>query len=313
MPDAPDLSGDERRARRRRRRRQVIRRRIVTSVVVVGAVAGGAFLIARTAGSHGSVQEGRTTAPPAGDGPPKDRTTSTPGQTDDEAVDRALQRYVSLGLPVYRGGGKGKYVALTFDDGPGPMSSQVVDKLESHGFRATFFLCGTNVAGHRDVIRREARVGALGDHTWSHPDLVRLPLADARSQMRSTQSAITAASGVPTRLFRPPYGSHNRGIDREARAAGMLTVLWSVDTRDSLGASWDEILATLKRGTTPGAIILMHENHGQTQKALNRYLPWLRRQGYTAVTVPELLALDPPPVDTVRREARALGGTRGGS
>ncbi len=313
MLDAPDLNGDERHARRRRRRRQVIRRRIVTSVVIVGALAGGAVLVARTTGSHGSAQGGPTATSTVKEPTPEKPTTSTQGETDDEAVDRALERYVSLGLPVYRGGGKGKYVALTFDDGPGPMSPQLVDKLESHGFRATFFLCGTNVAGHRAVIRREARIGTLGDHTWNHPDLVRLPLADARLQMRSTQSAVTAASGVPTRLFRPPYGSHNRAIDREATAAGMLTVLWSVDTRDSLGASWDEILATLKRGTAPGAIILMHENHGQTQKALNRYLPWLQRQGYTAVTVPELLALDPPPVDKVRREARASGGARGGS
>lgn len=309
MPDAPDLSADERRTRRRRRRRRAIRRRIVTSVVIVAALAGGAVVIARTTAAHRPAQAGTVTAPH--DPPPAAVTTSGPGAPDDDAADRALRRYISSGRPVYRGGGKGKYVALTFDDGPGPMSAQLVDKLEAHGFRATFFLCGTNVAAHREVIRREARIGALGDHTWNHPDLVRLPLAEARLQMRSTQSAVTAASGVPTRLFRPPYGSHDRAIDREAKAAGMLTVLWSVDTRDSLGASWDEILATLERDTAPGAIILMHENHGQTQKALNRYLPWLKRQGYTAVTVPELLALDPPPAHTDRRDARAPARPQG--
>ncbi len=318
MPRVPILTDDDRHYRRRRRRRKVmIRRTIALVVVVVLAVSGtlGAVRMARSdTAPPGSATTSATTEPvdptpsrpaPKPTSPPKEPKPEVP---DTAATDAAVKRYIALGLPIYRAGGSGKYVALTFDDGPNLMSDETVEKLETYGFRATFFLCGKNVASREAIIRRETRVAALGNHSWSHPDLVRLPLSEARSQIRDTQAAVAKASGQPVRLFRPPYGSRNQAIDREVMKAGMLTVLWDVDTRDSLGASWEEILATLKQGTKPGAIILMHENHGQTQKAINRYLPWLKRQGYEVVTVPELLALDPPPVAQVRRDARVFGG-----
>lgn len=92
----------------------------------------------------------------------------------------------------------------------------------------------------------------------------------------------------------------------------MLQVLWSIDSEDSAGASWDRMLVTMKRDIHPGAIILLHENRGQTEKAMNRFIPWLRRNGYTVVSVPELLVLDRPSVTQVQSDARRYAGVTGG-
>jgi peptidoglycan/xylan/chitin deacetylase (PgdA/CDA1 family) len=213
----------------------------------------------------------------------------------------ALERFVRLGLPLYCGGPRGRYVALTFDDGPGPYSRVAVRILARAGARATFFLVGRNLAYWPRVPREEARVAALGDHTWSHPRLLGLPDAQVQMQLRRARTAIARASGVRVRLFRPPYGRHGRRIDALVRRDGMLEVLWSVDTRDSEGAPWSAIAATVRRGLYPGAIILMHENRGQTIRALKfAILPMLRRRGYRAVTIPQLLALDPPDTADLR-------------
>jgi peptidoglycan/xylan/chitin deacetylase (PgdA/CDA1 family) len=90
----------------------------------------------------------------------------------------------------------------------------------------------------------------------------------------------------------------------------MLQVMWTQDSRDSLGAPWTEILSRSKQFITPGSIILLHENRGQTAKAVNRLLPEIRRRGFKAVTVPELLALNPPDLAQVRSDAGARTGTR---
>jgi peptidoglycan/xylan/chitin deacetylase (PgdA/CDA1 family) len=153
-------------------------------------------------------------------------------------------------------------------------------------------------------VRAEARIGALGDHTWHHLDLTRLTQAQRRAELLSTRRAIASAAGVRVMLMRPPYGARNRQVDALARRLGMLDVLWSIDSRDSEGASWQQILTTVVADLRPGAIILFHENHGQTLKAVHRLLPVLRRRRLRAVSVPELLALDPPSLAQVRLDAR---------
>jgi peptidoglycan-N-acetylglucosamine deacetylase len=152
-----------------------------------------------------------------------------------------------------------------------------------------------NLADWPRLPRAETSRAALGDHTWMHPHLPALPSRDIAAEVARTKQAIEALTGVPVVLFRPPCGAHDARVDREARALGLLEVLWSIDTRDSEGASWRRIAATVAADLRPGAIVLMHENHGQTIRALKfRILPLLRRRGYKTLTIPELVALDPP-------------------
>ena len=103
-------------------------------------------------------------------------------------------------------------------------------------------------------------------------------------------------------------------VDDELRAArlGMLEVLWSIDSRDSEGATWTEMLRNVKAELRPGSIVLFHENRGQTLKVINRLLPWMRRRGLRSVSVPELLAMDPPSDAQVRADERGPHTVSGG-
>lgn len=228
-----------------------------------------------------------------------------------EAQQRAaVARVAALGVPIYEAGRQGKYVALTFDDGPGPYTGKVLDELRKYRFRATWFVNGKNFARWGDTLRREAREGAVGDHTWSHPYLPDVPVGRQISEVSRSAAAARRITGTDITLFRPPYGSTTRELGAWMQRRGMLQVLWSTDSRDSLGAGREEIPRLSKQGVRPGAIILLHENRGQTYWAVNRLLPWIKKQGYTAVTVPELLALNPPNLRAVRARAGSGVGFR---
>ena len=234
-------------------------------------------------------------------GQPLMRTRSAGSKEEGE-----IRRLLRLGLPLYCGGDRRRYVALTFDDGPGPYTPLALRILRRDHARATFFLVGRNLSFAGRLPRTERALGAIGDHTWTHAFLPGLSLTAMDAQLAETQSALARSSGAPVQLFRPPYGAHTAAIDAEARRLGMLEVLWSVDSRDWAGAPWDRIANTVERDARPGSIVLMHENHGQTIRALKfAILPTLRRRGFIPVSVTQLLALDPPTPSQVREGLRA--------
>ena len=213
-----------------------------------------------------------------------------------------LRTLMHMGLPLYCGGDRHRYVALTFDDGPGPYTALALRILRRDRAHATFFLVGRNLRAARGLPRAERFLGAVGDHTWTHAFLPGLSLPAMDAQLAKTQTSLAQTTGAPVQLFRPPYGAHTPAIDAEARRLGMLEVLWSVDSRDWAGARWDRIADTVERDARPGSIVLMHENHGQTIRALKfLILPMLRRRGFTPVSVTQLLSLDPPTLTQVRR------------
>ncbi len=221
-----------------------------------------------------------------------------PPRLEGRGPERAELRFLlRLGLPVRCGGRRSRDVALTFDDGPGPYTALALRILRRAHLHATFFLVGKELPYRPWAPRAELRVGALGDHTWTHRFLPALPLATVREELAATRDAIERATGTPVELFRPPYGASDARIARVAASLGMVEVLWSVDTRDSEGATWSEIVATVAREARGGSIVLLHENRGQTIRALRfGIVPLLRRRGLVAVTVPQLLALDPPSI-----------------
>lgn len=218
-----------------------------------------------------------------------------------------IRRLVALGLPVYCGGPHGHAVAFTFDDGPGVYTHYALRKLAQAHERATFFDVGKSIRAWPGWLRREARLGALGDHTMHHPDLVARAPAQARAEIAGAQRLIARGSQTPVELFRPPYGAHDRAVDAIVRRLGMIEVMWSVDSADSLGANYAQIIANVERGLRPGAIIEMHENRGQTIRALTTLLPALRRRHLQSVSVVRLLETDPPSVAQVRRGEGACG------
>lgn len=144
-------------------------------------------------------------------------------------------------------------------------------------------------------------MAAIGDHTYTHPDLATLAAADVTTQLARTAQMIRAGTGQPVDLWRPPYEATNPSVVRIAQHLGLLEVLWSVDSADSLGANWARIIQRVEGGLRPGAIIELHENRGQTIRALTTLLPYLHRRHLRSVSIPELLASDPPTPAQLRR------------
>jgi peptidoglycan/xylan/chitin deacetylase (PgdA/CDA1 family) len=241
---------------------------------------------------------------------------SAAGSAEESAQAREIRRLIALGRPIYCAARRGNEVALTFDDGPGPYTRLVIAKLRKHGIRATFFVVGRNIQLVKDprgssIVRDERTVGALGDHTFTHPLLTSLAPIEAEREIVRTRAALARASGGPVFLFRPPYGAHDARIDSVARAHGLLEILWNVDSADSLGANYAAIERNVIAGLRGGSIILMHENHGQTVRALLGIFAALQHRHLRAVSVPQLLRDDPPSVAQVRSGSAGCGVSGG--
>ena len=218
-----------------------------------------------------------------------------------------IRRLAKLGFPIYCAGPRGNAVAFTFDDGPGPYTHYALKKLTQAHERATFFVVARSMSYFPGWLGKELKVAAIGDHTATHPVLPSLSPAQIDWQITSTRQKIEDTIGRPVYLFRPPYGALDTTVLHTAERLGLLTIMWTVDSADSLGANWAGIIHNVEAGLHPGAIILMHENRGQTIRALTTLLPVLHRRHLRSVSLPELFATDPPSVAQVRGGQPACG------
>jgi peptidoglycan/xylan/chitin deacetylase (PgdA/CDA1 family)/fibronectin type 3 domain-containing protein len=176
-------------------------------------------------------------------------------------------------------------VALTFDDGPGPYTKDIVKVLKKYDAHATFFVTGSRVKSNSSVLKLAVKNGnEIGNHTYSHPHLTGLSSAARKQQIRKTNDAVKAACGVTPKVMRPPYGSTNASVGADV---GMPVIIWSVDTLDwrtrSSAATVRSVLSA-----RDGDIILMHDIHGSTKDATERFVAELTKRGFQLVTVSEL-------------------------
>ncbi len=219
------------------------------------------------------------------------------------AQHRAVERLISFGVPIYCAGGRGHYVGLTFDDGPSILTPRFQTLLRAAGARATFFIVGGNMVSPTlaALARSDTKLGALGDHTWSHANLKALGDSQVDEEIGRAKRAIVDATHAPVLVFRPPYAAHDSTVGTVTRKYGMLEILWNTDSRDWAGDRWQQIGDNVVAGLEPGSIVLMHDTREESIKALRDViLPELRRRHLTAVTLPELFALDPPSASQVR-------------
>ena len=151
-------------------------------------------------------------------------------------------------------------------------------KLEQAHERATFFVVGKSIEAWPGWISRELKVATLGDHTFTHSDLLEMPLSEVATELQTDRRLIERDSGQSVDLFRPPYGAQDQSVNQVASHLGLLDIMWSMDSRDSLGANWAGIIKNVESDLRPGAIILMHENRGQTIRALTTLLPVLHHR-----------------------------------
>jgi peptidoglycan-N-acetylglucosamine deacetylase len=186
-----------------------------------------------------------------------------------------------------------KLVALTFDDGPYPVTTPLLlQVLRDADVAATFFLIGRDAEQYPGLTRAIARGGhEIADHTLTHPDLDRLPEAAVAGELRAGAASLERIAPDPAerRLFRPPHGRYTLATIRVAQAAGFDTILWSDDPGDWRAVPLAELRDHLLSRATAPEIVLLHSGRPATVAALPLVIAAYRRAGFRFVTVGELL------------------------
>ncbi|UWP58039.1 polysaccharide deacetylase family protein [Ruminococcus gauvreauii] len=191
---------------------------------------------------------------------------------------------------VYEPDKESKMIALTFDDGPGKYTSELLDILEANGAKATFFMLGECIDEYgADTIPRMKELGCeLGNHSFSHPNLKSLDEAGIKDQFDRTDQAIAQyAGGDVATLARTPFGSQDETI---TGAIGKPCIYWSLDTLDWETKNVDSNIAAVLDNVSDGEIVLMHDIWPTTVESCKTIIPKLVEQGYQLVTVSELAA-----------------------
>ena len=190
-----------------------------------------------------------------------------------------------------------RVIALSYDDGPSAANTpELLDIFAAAGAHATFFVVGSEVARHPELAARIAESGhELGNHSFSHANPRHLDEDGLRLEVQSATRAIAQAA-VPPMLFRPPFGKRPRTAARVCASLGLTTVLWSVDSGDTMPFSVSRIVREVVDRVEPGDIVLMHDGGVRRQRTLDatrHILRELTELGYRFVTVSDLLRGEP--------------------
>jgi peptidoglycan/xylan/chitin deacetylase (PgdA/CDA1 family) len=202
--------------------------------------------------------------------------------------------------PVFSSGtANQKIVALTFDDGPyPPYTDKILDILKEKNVKATFFIIGQNAAKHPETIKRIFNEGhQLGNHTYTHKDLLKTEPAAIMSEIERTNSLIYALTGQNMRIARPPHGFRDAVVLNIMALKNLKPVDWSVSGRDWNNHSAKTIAERVISNTKNGSVILLHDGDASaagktresTVKALEKIIDELLSEGYRFVTIDEML------------------------
>jgi len=191
-------------------------------------------------------------------------------------------------------------LALTYDDGPNdPHTNRLMAVLDRHGVRATFFLIGQSVESHPHIARSLVAAGhAIGNHSYSHPDLTTLSATEVRDELRRATCAIEDVMDVTPALFRPPFGRRNQGVLEIARELGMTPVMWSAAAYDWTATSHEDLANTLRSQIRGGEVIQFHDGDHRKPggdrsvcvRATDELVAHYHSIGFEFVTVTEMMA-----------------------
>jgi len=187
----------------------------------------------------------------------------------------------------------GKYIALTFDDGPSPsVTPQILETLKQYSAKATFFMVGSRVLSYPELALQVAGEGhEIGNHTGNHSNLSKLSEEQIRQEIIGSSQVIESIIGESPTFFRPPYGVYNPSVEKVALEHNSPIILWSVDSLDWKNRKAENVHQLVKENIAPGAIVLLHDIHQSTADALPILMAELSNEGYQFVTVSELLSL----------------------
>lgn len=199
----------------------------------------------------------------------------------------ALLLILTLCMPAAASGFTEKLIAITFDDGPGAYTAQLLDELAARDVKATFFVSGYRAANYPETLKRMVSEGhQLASHTQNHENLNTLSAAKIADEISRTQDYITAAGGDNPAYIRPPYGNANKTV--RAQAPSPL-INWSVDPEDWKYHNADTVCKNILAGSYDGAIILVHDIYQTSVNGALAAIDKLLERGYEFVTVRDLL------------------------
>lgn len=180
----------------------------------------------------------------------------------------------------------GKFIALTYDDGPSMYTTYLLDALEEHNAKATFFVVGNRIEKHRDTVKRMEHLNMeISSHTFNHDLLTKLDETGIQNTMNQTDNALLEIIGHGADLMRPVEGAVN---DLVQATVNKPIIRWDVDTLDWKLKDTQAIVDHVLQNVTDGCIVLMHDIYPTTIEASKILIPKLQEMGYQLVTIPEL-------------------------
>ncbi len=182
-----------------------------------------------------------------------------------------------------------KFVAVTFDDGPGDYTDKVVNALKKNNSYATFFMLGKQVKAHPNQLKHAFENGnQIGSHSYSHQNLNRISNKSIKREIKDTETEIKKHIGQKPSLFRPPYGNYNSTV---TKYVNVPMIYWNIDTLDWKNKNSKYVYNYLMHHSYAGSLILMHDIHPTTVNGFTKALPKLVKKGYEFVTVSELYSI----------------------
>ena len=183
---------------------------------------------------------------------------------------------------------KSKLIALTFDDGPGEYTDQLLDILEQNDIKATFMLMGIQIEKYPEVLPRMAEMGnTIGNHSYDHPEMLDLPVENVVWEFQAVDALLESVIGREADVVRFPYGDYTKEL---TAAVGKPQIYWDVDSLDWDSQDVSAIQTEIWTQIEGGCIILMHDIYPETVTALSELVPELIAYGYEPVTIEELAA-----------------------
>ena len=188
-----------------------------------------------------------------------------------------------------------KYVALTFDDGPGKYTKELVDLLVKNNVKASFFMVGQNIKNYKSSVKYAYDNGMeICNHSQNHKNLKNLSKEDIEYEINSVDDMLEEITGERARYYRSPGGNQNENV---LNTISKPCILWNVDTRDWESRDTQKIISKTLKEVDDGDIILMHEIYKTTLDAVEPIIIKLKEKGYNFVTVTELYKIKGIPLE----------------
>ena len=209
-------------------------------------------------------------------------------------------------LPIYSVERDNKTVALSFDAAWGNEDTQqLIDILNDHGVKATFFLVGQWVDRYPESVKALAEAGMdVMNHSDDHAHFSQLSEQDIISNVNACNDKIEAITGTRPTLFRCPYGEYDNHVVSAVNSMGMHVIQWNVDSLDWKELSAQEITARVTKQVIPGSIILFHNAALHTPEALPGIIEYLQQEGYEILPVSQLILSGDTVIDHTGRQSK---------